>query len=183
MAKKSKKVTDTLASTESTESTQTIETTEASSALSEALAAPQTDADTARNEVLSFVESTISHVESRLSALNEGEKVSMQTLCAEISETTKVPSERIYHFVSMYVNRRAGVTVARGRDGGIYKGARPSKPIDPKQAEKLQKRAAAAEAKAQALAAEAQKLRERAGNVAAAPPAPPAPEPELQAQA
>jgi len=92
----------------------------------------------------------------------------MQTLCAEIAATTGVPKERIYVFVSMYVNRRAGFTVARGREGGIYKGARPSKALAPEQVEKLQKRAEATEKKALALVAEAAKLRERAGAQAAA---------------
>lgn len=143
-------------STKKDTQTETTETTETS------------DASTTRNEVLHFVETALTHVESRLAALADGDKVSMQTLCAEISTDTGIPPERSYHIVSMYVNKRAGVTVARGRDGGIYKGVRPSKPIDPKQAERLQKRAAKTEEKSKALAAEAERLRQRAGNVTVA---------------
>jgi len=128
----------------------------------------QSDAPSARAQILGFVDTSIDHVEQRLGAIGDGEKLSMQTLCAEIAATTGVPKERIYVFVSMYVNRRAGFTVARGREGGIYKGARPSKALAPEQVEKLQKRAEATEKKALALVAEAAKLRERAGAQAAA---------------
>lgn len=126
----------------------------------------KTDPATARRNVVGFVEAALAHVDHRLEPLKDGEKIFLQTICAEITELTGVPAERVYPITSLYLAQRAGVTVVKGRFGGVFKGSPAAKPVDPKIAEKLQKKASAVEAKIQALQAEAAKLRSKAAHVA-----------------
>lgn len=116
----------------------------------------------ARESVLQTFDKIVQHTELRLAGLAEGEKVTMKVLCQELSQELGLPTDRLYHLVTLYISRRSDVHVARGQDGGLYRGSLAKK-IDPVKAEKLSRKANDIEAKAAALMAEAAKLRNRAG--------------------
>lgn len=116
----------------------------------------------ARESVFQTFDKVVQHTELRLAGLAEGEKVTMKVLCQELSQELGLPTDRLYHLVTLYISRRSDVHVARGQDGGLYRGELAKK-IDPVKAEKLSRKANDIEAKAAALLAEAAKLRNRAG--------------------
>ncbi len=117
---------------------------------------------TARESVFQTFDKVVQHTELRLAGLAEGEKVTMKVLCQELSAELNLPTDRLYHLVTLYVSRRSDVHVARGQDGGLYRGELAKK-IDPVKAEKLSRKAQDMAAKAREMMAAADKLLAKAG--------------------
>lgn len=137
------------------------------SAINSAFPVDRAAEEAARQSFNHTIETIVRRVEERLAQLPEGECVSMQAICRELSPELNIPKERLYHFVSMYANRRTDVHMAPGRDGGMYRG-NAKQNLDPERAEKLNRKALALEAKIQELQANASKLRQKASQVVVA---------------
>lgn len=62
-----------------------------------------------------------------LEELNDGEKTTIGDLADKVSVDTNLPYSNVLNLVSMYVHQYKGVSVERGRNGGVFKGGKPKK--------------------------------------------------------
>jgi hypothetical protein len=128
--------------------------------------------DIASAAVLAVVTAASTTCETVLGGLKDGEKVSMDSLTSAVAGMTGLKQDKVYPFVSLYLKSRPGVTIATGRQGGVYRGAPPAKAIDPEQAARLVKKLARFEAQAAAANKKAEELRTRIPTTTTAPEAP-----------
>lgn len=119
-----------------------------------------------RNEAIEVINTVFARVDAVLDVLNDGEKVWLNAIVADVSEQLSLSFDKLYPVVSFYMSRRTDVTVVRGRFGGLFKGSRAlkaAKPETEKQAKKREERVLRAEEKAKTVSTKAASLRAQLG--------------------
>lgn len=110
----------------------------------------------ARMTVMTLMTSAVDTCDEMIEPLKEGEKIWMEQIVTVLAAKHNLKPEKVYPFVSTYINSRTDLSVVRGKHGGVYKGIRQ---VDPKVAERLLKRAQKAEAEAASATQRANDLR------------------------
>lgn len=79
-------------------------------------------------EIQKVMEQVFASANSFLSSLADNAKTTLEELCDKVTAETKYPRGQVRQFIMLYIkSEEAGVTVERGRYGGIFKGGRKKK--------------------------------------------------------